>query len=68
MNPALIYSNAHNLEAVILMPANKENTKKPAIVFVQGCGFGTPVIYTKIPHLARYAKAGYVVMSLCHRS
>ena len=68
MKPALIYSNAHNLEAVVLKPVNKENQKKPAIVFVQGSGFGKPVIYTKIPHLARYAKAGYVVMSICHRS
>ena len=40
----------------------------PAIVFLQGSAWMTPDRYYELPQLARYADAGYVVMSITHRN
>ena len=42
--------------------------KHPLIVFVQGSAWTNPNPFTKIPELARFAREGYVVASVVHRS
>ena len=69
MIPEIFYSTAtgENLKAVILKPLDPELKKKPAILFVQGSGWSTPNIYSKIPQLSLFAQAGYLVMTIVHR-
>lgn len=65
---SFIYSERQQLEAILISPANFNNTNKAAILFVQGSGFKGPLLHpTKIHHLSMFAKAGYVVMSITHR-
>lgn len=69
MIPDIIYSTAtgETLKAAILTPLDPELKKKPAILFVQGSGWSTPNIYSKIPQLSLFAQAGYLVMTIVHR-
>lgn len=45
-----------------------ENPARPLIVFLQGSGFTFPDVGYELPQLAEYAKLGYVVATITHRS
>lgn len=75
MVPDIVYSapNGKELKLQLLKPWQPENPgaeKKywPLIVFVQGSGYRFPDVYRKIPQLSEFARAGYVVASVQHRS
>ena len=55
-----------SLPAAILQPWGVG--PHPAILFVQGSGWTTSDIGYQLPQLAEYARAGYVVMTIVHRS
>lgn len=60
---------AEGQKCAILTPWNNDPAKLyPAIVFIQGSAWATPDIHYEILQLGRYAQAGYVVMTISHRS
>ena len=66
----VIYSTATGtpLKAVLITPWNEAIKNRPAIVFVQGSGWGFPDVNFEIPQLSELAQAGYVVMTVTHRN
>lgn len=70
MIPDITYSTATGipLKAAMLVPWNGEEKSRAAMVFVQGSGWTFPDINFQIPQLSTYAQAGYVVMTITHRS
>lgn len=46
----------------------RELEKRPLIVFLQGSGWTFPNVNYEIPQLAEYARMGYVVATITHRS
>lgn len=66
----VIYSTATGtpLKAVLFTPWNDAIKNRPAIVFVQGSGWTCPDLNYEIPQLAELARAGYVVLTVTHRS
>lgn len=71
----IIYSTAagENLPLTMLLPWNLDDEnikkeKKPLIVFVQGSAWTTPDREFEIPQLAAFARAGYIVATVEHRS
>lgn len=46
----------------------KSDARYPAVVFIQGSGWGFPEIRSEIPQLSQLARAGYIVMTITHRS
>lgn len=71
----IIYSTAtgENLPLTMLLPwnlddANIQKEKKPLIVFVQGSAWTTPDREFEIPQLSAFARAGYIVATVEHRS
>ncbi len=71
----VIYSTAagEELALTLLLPWNLddpriEKTKKPLIVYVQGSAWTTPDRDFQIPQLSVYARNGYVVATVSHRS
>ncbi len=67
----IVYSTATgvSLTATILCPWKADETARhPAIVFVQGSGWTCPNPGYELPQLSEYARAGYVVMTIRHRS
>lgn len=74
MIPDVIFSTAQgvNLKLQLFVPwkdeTAKEPKKYPLIVFVQGSAWTFPDVYYEIPQLAQFAREGYVVATLTHRS
>lgn len=74
MIPDVIFSAAQgvNLKLQLFVPwkdeTAKEPKKYPLIVFVQGSAWTFPDVYYEIPQLAQFAREGYVVATLTHRS
>ncbi len=73
--PNVIYSTAggEEIPLTLILPWNLdipqiEKTKKPLIVYVQGSGWTTPDRDFQIPQLSEFARNGYVVASVSHRS
>jgi len=71
----IIYSTAtgENLPLTMLLPwnlddANIQKEKKPLIVFIQGSAWTTPDREFEIPQLSAFARAGYIVATVEHRS
>ena len=71
----IIYSKAggEDLPMTLLLPWNLDDTnikseKKPLIVFVQGSAWTTPDREFEIPQLSAFARAGYIVATIEHRS
>ena len=75
MIPDVVYASpgGKDLRMTILRPWPAEIPdppvrKDPLIVFIQGSAFRFPDMYRKIPQLSMFARAGYVVASIEHRS
>ena len=75
MVPDIVYSEqgGEPIKLQLLCPwpgftKETENKKHPLIVFIQGSAFRFPDAYRKIPQLSYFARAGYVVASVTHRS
>lgn len=49
------------------LPANAEK-RWPAVVFVQGSAWTTPDVAYELPQLGQFARKGYVVATVTHRS
>ncbi len=71
----IIYSKAggEELPMTLFLPWNLDNEsikkeKKPLIVFVQGSAWTTPDREFEIPQLSAFARAGYIVATIVHRS
>ena len=71
----IIYSKATGVELsmTLFLPWNLDDDrikteKKPLIVFVQGSAWTTPDREFQIPQLSEFARAGYVVATIEHRS
>lgn len=69
MQPDVVFSTASGaaLKMQLLTPWN-DSGRYPLIVFVQGSGFQFPDVYYELPQLAEYARRGYVVATVTHRS
>jgi len=73
MIPDVVYSTAQGVELKmqVMKPwsSDTENQQKyPLIVFVQGSAWTFPDVNYEIPQLAQFAREGYVVATLTHRS
>ncbi len=71
----VIYSTIHGVELpmTLLLPWNLDDPnikkeKKPLILFVQGSAWTTPDREFEIPQLSEFARAGYIVATIEHRS
>lgn len=71
----IIYSKAggEDIPMTLFLPWNLDDVnikteKKPLIVFVQGSAWTTPDREFEIPQLAAFARAGYIVATIEHRS
>ena len=70
----IIYTQRGNqqLEMSLLLPWNAGFCEcsqiYPAIVFIQGSGWTTPQLGFQIPQLSDFARKGYIVASISHRS
>ena len=71
----IIYSKAggEELPMTLFLPWNLDDVnikteQKPLIVFVQGSAWTTPDREFEIPQLSEYARAGYIVATIEHRS
>ena len=71
----IIYSKAggEELPMTLLLPWNLDDVnikaeKKPLIVFVQGSAWTTPDREFEIPQLSAFARSGYIVATIEHRS
>lgn len=71
----VIYSKAggEELPMTLFLPWNLDDSKiekekKPLIVFVQGSAWTTPDREFEIPQLSAFARAGYIVATIEHRS
>lgn len=71
----IIYSKAggEELPMTMFLPWNLDDVnikseKKPLIVFVQGSAWTTPDREFEIPQLSTFARAGYIVATIEHRS
>ena len=64
-----VYSTASGipLNSMILEPWD-DRELRPAILFIQGSGWTKPYIYSKLTNLSQFVNAGYVVMTIEHRS
>ena len=51
-----------------LIKKETEPPRRPLIVFLQGSGWTFPDVNYEIPQLAEYARNGYVVATITHRS
>ena len=71
--PDIVYATeaGQDLTLRILKPwrndLNQAN-RYPLIVFIQGSGWTFPNIGYHLPHIAQFARAGYVVATVTHRS
>lgn len=74
MLPDVVFSaeTGSELKMQILRPWEGEDNpgscRFPLIVFLQGSGWTKPNLYFEIPQLAEYARKGYVVATITHRS
>ncbi len=74
MVPDVVFSTAtgSELKLQLLRPweggEEKSERRFPLIVFLQGSGWTTPNPYFELPQLAEYARSGYVVATITHRS
>lgn len=73
--PDIVYSSPAEgveLKLELLLPreAQLDNCVKkfPCIVFLQGSGWKSPDVYFELPQLCDFARAGYIVASVTHRS
>ncbi len=70
--PDVVFSTAAGtpLTMQILVPWREEGSgqRYPLIVFLQGSAWTSPDVNYELPQLAQYARAGYVVASITHRS
>jgi acetyl esterase/lipase len=73
--PDVVFSTAAGVELKmqIMMPWSNMNKgaripRRPLIVFLQGSGWTFPDVNYEIPQLAEYARMGYVVATITHRS
>ncbi len=70
--PDVVFSTASGtpLTMQILTPWREEGDERryPLIVFLQGSAWTSPDVNYELPQLAGYARAGYVVASITHRS
>ena len=71
--PDIVFSNEGGQDVTlrILKPWKNDLTKDkryPLIVFIQGSGWTSPNIGYHLPHIGRFAMAGYVVATVTHRS
>jgi acetyl esterase/lipase len=73
--PDVVFSTATGVELKmqIMMPWSNMNKdagipRRPLIVFLQGSGWTFPNVNYEIPQLAEYARMGYVVATITHRS
>lgn len=69
--PRVVYSTAQGQEltGAMIVPWNEKPAKPfPAIVFVQGSAWQSADIYYELPQLSEYARRGYVVFTVVHRS
>lgn len=74
MLPDIVFSTETGSELKLQLLRPWEGEQQPAdhrfplIVFLQGSGWTTPNQYFEIPQLAEYARRGYVVATITHRS
>jgi len=75
MIPDVVYSTKREMEIKmqILSPQaaareNADDTRYPCIVFVQGSAWTFPNVYYEIPQLSEFARNGYIVATVTHRS
>lgn len=74
MSPDVVFSTAAGSTLSLQLLRPWEGTKAPStrrfplIVFLQGSGWTTPDPYFELPQLAGYARRGYVVATITHRS
>lgn len=75
--PDVVFSTATGVELKmqIMVPWHDETDqseekipRRPLIVFLQGSAWTFPDVYYEIPQLAEYARMGYVVATITHRS
>ena len=71
--PDIVFSSEGGQDVTlrILKPWKNDLTKDkryPLIVFIQGSGWTSPNIGYHLPHIGRFAMAGYVVATVTHRS
>ena len=75
--PDVVFSTATGMELKmqIIMPwyeasneGKAEMPKRPLIIFLQGSAWTFPDVNYEIPQLAEYARMGYVVATITHRS
>lgn len=74
IEPNVVYSTATgtDLHLHILMPWSDPKhpsvERNPLIVFLQGSAWTSPNVNYELPQLAEYARMGYVVATITHRS
>ena len=69
MQPAIRYSEAdEDCLLYLLAPWNAKGGRHPLILFIQGSGWTHPKVWNEIPQLSAYARRGYVVATVSHRS
>lgn len=73
--PDVVFSTATGVELKmqLMLPwsddtAQSEIPRRPLIVFLQGSGWTFPNVNYQIPQLCEYARMGYVVATITHRS
>ena len=73
--PDVVFSTATGVELKmqLMIPWNDDTTqpeipRRPLIVFLQGSGWTFPNVNYQIPQLCEYARMGYVVATITHRS
>ncbi|MGN1347083.1 MAG: alpha/beta fold hydrolase, partial [Eubacteriales bacterium] len=70
LSPDIVYSNIGGkpLTMRVLSPWNHERRYPLILLFIQGSGWTFPDINYELPQLAGYARHGYVVATVTHRS
>ncbi len=75
VKPDIVYSTAQGLPLTLCMIRPQaafqpcgENMRFPCIVFVQGSAWTFPDINYEIPQLSEFARSGYIIAMVTHRS
>ena len=72
--PDVVYSHAggKEIKLTLIVPQTPQNPETPArfpcIVFVQGSGWTFPDITYELPQMSEFARNGYIVAMVTHRS
>lgn len=71
--PDVVYSTAQGLDIKMTLltpqtPVQPNDTRYPCIVFVQGSAWTFPDVNYELPQLSEFARSGYIVAMVTHRS